>query len=76
MAIVRFSLQMGDRLPAHDAIIYKRGAVVDGTQNLTNNLLVHAGHDILSGEKFYYALSRSNVIKTRVFTAEDRKSVV
>ena len=70
MAIVRFSLQMGDRLPAHDAIIYKRGAVVDGTQNLTNNLLVHSGHDILSGEKFYYALSRSNVIKTRVFTAD------
>ena len=68
MAIVRFSLQMGDRLPAHDAIIYKRGAVVDGTQNLTNAVTVHAGHDILLGEKFYYALSRSNVIKTRVFT--------
>ena len=66
MAIVRFSLQMGDRLPAHDAIIYKRGAVVDGTQNLTNAVTVHAGHDILLGEKFYYALSRSNVIKTRV----------
>jgi len=74
MAIVRFSLQMGDRLPAHDAIIYSRGAIVNGTQNLTNAVTVHSGHDLLVGHKFYYALSRSNVVKTRVFTVSAKTS--
>ena len=68
MAVVRFSLQMGDRLPAHDAVIYKRGAIVNGTHNNTNTVVVHAGHNIEVNDKFYYALSRSNVVKTRVFT--------
>lgn len=68
MAIVRFSLQMGDRLPAHDAVIYTRGAKVNGTQTLVNTVTVHAGHDFLIGHKFLYALTRSNVTKTRVFT--------
>ena len=59
---------MGDRLPAHDAIIYTRGAVVDGNQNLVTTVTVHQGHDFIVGHKFYYALSRSNVRKERVFT--------
>ena len=68
MAIVRFSLQMGDRLPAHTAVIYTRGAVVDGNQNLVNAVTVHSNHDLEVGDKFYYALTRSNIIKGRVFT--------
>ena len=74
MAIVRFSLQMGDRLPAHDAIIYSRGAIVNGTQNLTNAVTVHSGHNFLVGHKFYYALTRSNVVKSRVFTVTNTAS--
>ena len=69
MAIVRFSLQIGDRLPAHDAVVYKRGAVVNGNQNNVKTVTVHSGHDIQIGDKFYYALSRSNIRKERVFTA-------
>jgi hypothetical protein len=68
MAIVRFSLQMGDRLPAASAVIFKRGAVVNGNQNAVNMVTVHQPHDFADGDKFYYALTRSNIIKTRVFT--------
>jgi hypothetical protein len=74
MAIVRFSLQMGDRLPAHDAVIYTRGAKVNGTQTLVNTVTVHAGHDFIVGHKFYYALSRSNIRKERVFTITAKTS--
>lgn len=63
---------MGDRLPAHSAIVYTRGAIVAGTQNNTNEVTVHAGHDIQVGHKFFYALSRSNIVKTRVFTCTAR----
>lgn len=63
---------MGDRLPAHSAIVYTRGGIVAGNQNNTNEVTVHAGHDIQVGHKFFYALSRSNVVKTRVFTCTAR----
>lgn len=68
MAIVRFSLQMGDRLPAHTAVVMGRGAIVNGNQTNVNAVAVHSGHDLSVNDKFYYALSRSNVIRTRVFT--------
>lgn len=67
MAIVRFAIQLGDRLPAHDTVVYTRGAIVNGNQNAVNTVTVHAGHDFQIGDKFLYALSRSNVTKSRVF---------
>ena len=59
---------MDDRLPASVATVYSRGGVVNGAQNNVNVVTVHAGHDIIAGHKFLYALNRTNILVSRVFT--------
>jgi len=68
VAISRYNLQLGGRLPLHDAVIYPRGAIVNGNQNNVAQVTVHNGHDFSVNDKFYYALSRSNIYKQRVFS--------
>lgn len=72
MAQLRYSLSVGDRIPVHTAVVYKRGAIVNGNQNLVETVTVHEGHDIQIGQKFLYALTLSNIILTRVFTCTGR----
>lgn len=73
----RFNLVMSDDLPAGSLVLYKRGAIVSGTQDETNVVTVHEGHDFEVGEKFLYALTRTNISTDRVFTitAKDATSV-
>lgn len=68
---LRVNLQMEDRIPARSVVVYGRGALLNGNQNLVQSFTVHAGHDFEVGHKFFYALTRTNILTTRVFTVTD-----
>jgi len=63
---------MNDDLPAGLVNCYARGAVVNGEQSFVNTVTVHAPHDIQTGQKFLYALSRTNIQTERIFTCTAR----
>lgn len=68
----RFFVTIDDRLPAHDFVVYTRGAIVNGAQNAVTTVTVHPTHDIQIGDKFLYALNRTTILKNRVFTVTGR----
>jgi hypothetical protein len=68
----RFNVTMNDDLPSGLVNIYTRGAIVNGAQSAVNTVTVHDTHDIQVGDKFLYALSRTNILTDRVFTVTAR----
>ena len=65
---LRVNLAMEDRIPADHLVIYGRGALLNGNQNLVTTFTVHPTHDFEVGHKFLYALTRTNILTNRVFT--------
>jgi hypothetical protein len=72
MSLSRYFLDIEDRVPASQLAVLERGAVVNGAQTSVNTVTVHAPHEIVTGDKFLYCPTRTNVLAppgmARVFT--------
>jgi hypothetical protein len=68
MSLSRYFLDIEDRVPVKDIVVYNRGAVVNGVQNDVNTVTIHSDSDFAVSDKFLYAQDRTNVITDRVFT--------
>lgn len=69
MPAFRYVFNMEPHRPALLVSVFSRGAIVDGgPQTAVNTVTVHAPHDIQIGDKFLYALTRSNIKTERIFT--------
>lgn len=67
MAILRYAFTMDDHIPASQITAFTRGAVVNGAQSGVNTVTVHEGHDYQVSDKFLYALTRTNILTSRIF---------
>ena len=68
MPAFRYVFNMEEHRPALKVSVLERGALVNETQTAVNTVTVHSPHDFAIGDKFLYALTRSNIRTERIFT--------
>lgn len=75
MPAFRYVFNMEEHRPALRVTVYPRGGIVNGAHvTPINTVLIHNTHDLQIGDKFLYALTRSNILTERIFTVTARSA--